>query len=148
MRFNTENTRGDITLVCIGRAARRGPYWGCGGVDEVGPGSFGGGASGSGGGVAAGDSALNFLPADTKVVIGIRVSAIRESALFKDAGTDARKLGDEWMKMVAITGFDPIHDIDEILIFSAAGNDKADALIAVRGGFNLERLGAAGKRSE
>src|ERR1019366_3542719 len=70
--------------------------------------------------VAAGDTALNFLPADTKVVIGIRVSAIRESALFKDAGTDAQKLGEEWMKLVAITGFDPLHDIDEILIFSAA----------------------------
>ena len=96
--------------------------------------------------VAAGGPALNFLPADTKGVIGIRVSAIRESALFKDAGTDARKLGDEWMKMVAITGFDPIHDIDEILIFSAADNDKAAALIAVRGRFNLERLGAGAKR--
>ena len=96
--------------------------------------------------VAAGGPALNFLPADTKVVIGIRVSAIRESALLKDAGTDARKLGDEWMKMAAITGFDPLHDIDEILIFSAADNDKAAALIAVRGRFNLERMGAGAKR--
>jgi hypothetical protein len=96
--------------------------------------------------VAAGDSALNFLPADTKVVIGIRVSAIRESALFRDAGTDVQKLGDEWMKLVAITGFDPIHDIDEILIFSAADNEKAAALIAVRGRFNLERMGATAKR--
>ena len=81
--------------------------------------------------VAAGDSALNFLPADTKVVIGIRVSAIRESALFKDAGTDAQKMGEDWMKMVAITGFDPIHDIDEVLIFSAADNEKASALIEI-----------------
>ena len=96
--------------------------------------------------VAAGDSALNFLPADTKVVIGIRVSAIRESALFKDAGTDARKLGDEWMKMLAITGFDPLHDIDEILIFSPADNDKAATLVALRGRFNLERMSAAAKR--
>jgi hypothetical protein len=95
---------------------------------------------------AAADSALNFLPADTKVVIGIRVSAIRESALFKDAGTDAQKLGDDWMKLVAITGFDPLHDIDEVLIFSAADNEKASALIAVRGRFNLERLGAGAKR--
>ena len=96
--------------------------------------------------VAAGDSALNFLPADTKVVIGIRVSAIRESALFRDAGTDAQKLGEDWMKLVAITGFDPIHDIDEILIFSSADNEKAAAVMAVRGRFNLERLGAGAKR--
>ena len=96
--------------------------------------------------VAAGGSALNFLPADTKVVIGIRVSAIRESALFKDAGTDAQKLSDEWMKLVAITGFDPIRDIDEILIFSPADYEKAAALMAVRGRFNLERMGAGARR--
>ena len=95
---------------------------------------------------AAGDSALNFLPADTKVVIGIRVSAIRESALFKDAGTEAQKMGEDWMKLVAITGFDPLHDIDEVLIFSPADNEKASALIAVRGRFNLERMGAGAKR--
>jgi hypothetical protein len=91
--------------------------------------------------VTAADSALNFLPADTSIVIGIRVSAIRESALFKDVGTDAQKLGDDWMKLVAITGFDPIHDIDEILIFAPAANPNAAALIAVRGRFNLERMG-------
>src|ERR1035438_5027738 len=96
--------------------------------------------------VAAGDTALHFFPAGTKVVIGIRVSAIRESALFKDAGTDAQKLSDDWMKLVAITGFDPLHDIDDVLIFSAADNDKASALIAVRGRFNLERMGAGAKR--
>jgi hypothetical protein len=50
------------------------------------------------------------------------------------------------MKLVAITGFDPLHDIDEILIFSAADNDKAAALIAARGRFNLERMGAGAKR--
>jgi hypothetical protein len=96
--------------------------------------------------VTAGDSPLNFLPADTKVVMGIRVSAIRESALFKGAGTDARKLGDDWMKMVAITGFDPLQDIDEVLIFSPADNEKAATLIALRGRFNLERMGAGATR--
>ena len=79
-------------------------------------------------------------------MIGIRVSAIRESALFKDAGTDAQNLGAEWMKLVAITGFDPLHDIDEVLIFSSADSEKAAALMAVRGRFNLERMGAGAKR--
>src|ERR1039457_2668823 len=96
--------------------------------------------------VAAGDSALNFLPADTKVVIGIRVSAIRESALFKDAGTDARKLSEDWLKLVAVAGFDPLHDIDDVLIFSPADSEKAATLIAVRGRFNLERMGAGATR--
>src|ERR1035441_2990378 len=95
--------------------------------------------------VAAEAPTLNFLPADTKVVIGIRVSAIRESELFKDAGTDARKMGEEWMKLAAITGFDPLHDIDEILIASPADNEKAATLLAVRGRFNLERMGAGTK---
>jgi hypothetical protein len=96
--------------------------------------------------VAAGDSALSFLPADTKVVIGIRVSAIRESALFKDAGTDAQKLSEDWTKLVAIAGFDPLRDIDEVLIFSSADNEKAGTLMAVRGRFNLERMAAGAER--
>ena len=61
---------------------------------------------------AAGDLAVDLFPAGTKVVFGVHVTAIVESALFKDAGTGAQKLGDEWLKLVAITGFDPLHDID------------------------------------
>jgi hypothetical protein len=96
--------------------------------------------------VAAGDSGLDFLPSDTKVVFGIRVSAIVESAIFKDSGANTQKLGEDWLKMVAITGFDPLHDIDEVLMASAADKEQAPALLVLRGRFNLERMGAGATR--
>ena len=96
--------------------------------------------------VAAADSGLDFLPSDTKVVFGIHVSTIVESALFKDAGAGTQKLGEDWLKLVAITGFDPLHDIDEILMVSSADKEQAPALLVVRGRFNLERMGAGAPR--
>jgi hypothetical protein len=96
--------------------------------------------------VAAADSGLDFLPADTKVVFGVRVSAIVESPIFKDAGAGTQKLGEDWLKMVAITGFDPLHDIDEVLLASPADKEQAPALLVVRGRFNLERMGAGAQR--
>jgi hypothetical protein len=96
--------------------------------------------------LAAGDLALDLLPANTKVVFGMRVPAIVESALFKDAGTGAQKLSEEWLKLVATTGFDPLHDIDEVLMASPADNEKAAALIVLRGRFDLARMGAGATR--
>lgn len=96
--------------------------------------------------VAAADSGLDFLPSDTKVVFGIHLSAIVESAIFKEAGAGTQKLGEDWLKMAAITGFDPLHDIDEILMVSAADKENAPALLVLRGRFNLERMGAGAPR--
>ena len=96
--------------------------------------------------VAAADSGLDFLPSDTKVVFGIHVSAIVESAIFKESGAGTQKLGEDWLKVVAITGFDPLHDIDEILMVSAADKENAPALLVVRGRFNLQRMGAGAPR--
>src|SRR4029453_546518 len=96
--------------------------------------------------LAAGDAASDFFPANTKVVFGVRVPAIVESALFKDTGTGAQKFSEDWLKVVAITGFDPLHDIDEILLASPADNEKAAALLVLRGRFDLARLSTGATR--
>jgi hypothetical protein len=96
--------------------------------------------------VAAGDFASELFPANTKVVIGIRVAGIVNSPLFQDVGTDAKKLSEDWLKLVALTGFDPLHDIDEVLIASPADNEKATALLVVLGRFDLARMGAGAPR--
>ena len=95
---------------------------------------------------AAGDLPLDLLPANTKVVFGIHVPGIAESALFNDPGTGAKKFSEEWLKFVAITGFDPLRDIDEVLVASAADSEKAAALLVLRGRFDLERMGAGATR--
>ena len=96
--------------------------------------------------VAASDLASDFFPPNTKVVFGVRVPAIVESALFKDTGTGAQKLSEDWLKVVAVTGFDPLHDIDEVLLASPADNEKAAALLVLRGRFDLARLSAGATR--
>jgi hypothetical protein len=96
--------------------------------------------------VAAGDTTLDLLPANTKVVFGIRLSAIGESAAFKDTGTGAQNLGEEWSKLVAFTGFDPLHDIDEVLVGSPADKENAPALLVLRGRFDLARMGVGAPR--
>jgi hypothetical protein len=96
--------------------------------------------------VVAGDSTLGFFPGDTKVVFGIHVRAIADSALFKDAGTDAQRMSAEWLKVVAITGFDPLHDIDEVLMASSADKENAPAILVLRGRFDLTRMGVGAPR--
>src|SRR5260370_35094795 len=92
--------------------------------------------------VAAADSGMDFLPADTKAVFGIHVSAIVESAIFKDAGAGTQKLGEDWLKVVAITRFAPLHDIDEALLASPADKGQAPARLVRRGSVHTERRDA------
>ncbi len=92
--------------------------------------------------LAAGDFASDLFPANTKVVFGIRVPAIVDSGLFKDMGSDARKLAENWSKLVAIAGFDPLHDIDEILLAASADKENNSSLLVLRGRFDLARLGS------
>jgi hypothetical protein len=96
--------------------------------------------------VAASDPTSDFFPPNTKVVFGVRVPAIVESSLFKDAGTGAQQFSEDWLKVVAITGFDPLHDIDEILLASPADNEKAAALLVLSGRFDLARMSAGATR--
>src|ERR1035441_10178516 len=96
--------------------------------------------------LSAGDFATDFLPAGTKVVFGMNIPAITESAIFKDAGTGAQKMSEEWLKLVAITGFNPLHDIDEVLMVSPADTEKAATLLIPRGRFDLPRMGAGASR--
>jgi len=100
----------------------------------------------------ASDLALELAPPDTKAVFGLRVKAIVESTLFKDAAAGAPQMTEEWLKLVALAGFDPLHDIDEVLIAAsggkAGGNQKADALVILRGRFNFTRLSEGAPREQ
>ena len=95
----------------------------------------------------AADAALpDFLPANTKVMLGVRLRAITGSPLFQGFATQAMSAGSDWMTMASMIGFDPLKDIDEILIAAAADRQNAPALIVVSGRFDVERLSAGAKR--
>jgi hypothetical protein len=82
-----------------------------------------------------------YLPPDTKVVMGLRLSSFTESSLFADQRASAKTLSENWTKLTAFAGFDPLHDIDEVILTSAADRENAPALLVLRGRFNLEKLG-------
>jgi hypothetical protein len=87
-----------------------------------------------------------YLPPDTKVVMGLRVRALTESSLFQQTGESAKTLSEDWLKLTKFAGFDPLHDIDEVLLTSAADGENAPALLVVRGRFDLEKLSAGAPR--
>ena len=87
-----------------------------------------------------------YLPPDTRVVMGLRVRSLTESPLFQDNSASAKNMSENWTKLTAFAGFDPLHDLDEVLLASAADRQNAPALIVLRGRFNLEKLGAGAER--
>jgi hypothetical protein len=87
-----------------------------------------------------------YLPPDTRVVMGLRVRSLTESSLFQDNSASAKGMSESWTKLTAFAGFDPLHDIDEVLLASAADRQNAPALLVLRGRFNLEKLGAGAER--
>jgi len=96
--------------------------------------------------VVAADFAPDFLPADTKVMFGLNVRTLMASPLLKDSGADVAKMGDEWLKVVSLVGFDPLHDLDDVLVAASGGKTNATGLIVLRGRFDLARLGAGAPR--
>jgi hypothetical protein len=93
--------------------------------------------------LTAADSVLpDFIPAQTRVAIGIRVRSIANSQLGQSIGAQVQALGADWLKAASQAGFDPLQNVDEVLITSTGEGQNAPALIVVRGNFNLDRLGA------
>ena len=96
--------------------------------------------------VAAGDFALGFSAPGHQGRDRAAGACAHGIVAVSGAGASAQKLSEDWLKLVAITGFDPLHDIDEVLLTSAADQENAPALLVVRGRFNLERMGAGAQR--
>jgi hypothetical protein len=92
------------------------------------------------------NSALGYLPEGTRNVIGINVRAVASSALVKSAMSQAMSarpdLGAQFQKLGALPGFDPLRDIEEVLIGAAGEGKNAPAVVVLRGHFDVEKMGA------
>jgi hypothetical protein len=98
---------------------------------------------------SAADSALlDLIMPDAKIVFGANVSRIVASPLGKNftAGQEAQ-VGAALAGIVAATGFNPVRDIQEILIATPGGPKDAPALVLLRGSFDTERVHAFAKSS-
>ena len=94
----------------------------------------------------AGDQALDLAPPNTKAMFGIRVSQLTHSALFQTVAEQKSALVEEWSKLEALVGFDPLRDIDEVVIAAPDDDHKSQGLVILRGRFNEEKMAAGAAR--
>ena len=83
---------------------------------------------------------VNLLPSDTQVAFGIKVHSVLNSELAKNLTAEMKGQAGDWQKMIALSGFDPLTDLDEILIASTGAGDMPPTLIVARGKFDVEKL--------
>jgi hypothetical protein len=95
----------------------------------------------------AADSPLpDFLSPDTRVAFGIDVRHVVDSKVGQSVTADAHSMGKDWLKLVPLVGFDPLHDVDEVLVASPGGAQNAPVLIVAWGRFNLESFAKGAKK--
>lgn len=91
------------------------------------------------------------IPSDTNVVFGVSVRNLLDSPVLKSFQSDVQKMSTDLMKggplpvleMIKsgpLPGFDPLKDVDDLIIASTAENDKAPALIVLHGRFDPKRF--------
>jgi len=93
--------------------------------------------------VAADASLAEYVPPDTKILIGIQVRSILDSEWGKALLEQVNAAPAEWMKQLPFGGFDPLKDLDEVWIASNSVDHKAASLAIVRGRFDASHLPAA-----
>ena len=93
---------------------------------------------------AAADDLPGYLPPDTKVVLGVQVRTIVDS-LSQTLGAELRGQITAALAQTPLAGFDPLKDLDEILIASTGKGNNPPTLVVLRGRFDVPRLAAKAK---
>ena len=101
----------------------------------------------SAGALCAADAAITgFLPPGTKIVLGVRVRSLADSPFAKGIMTQAHAAGADWLKMAAALGFDPLRDLDEVLIATSGEGQNPPSLLVAIGRFDVARLSEGAQR--
>lgn len=96
---------------------------------------------------AAADATLGaFFPPDTKAVIGFRLKALSGAGLFHGIDTEIRKNASGVFEKSPLEGFDPLKDLDEVVIASSGVGETAPAIVVMRGRFPIDKLDASATR--
>jgi hypothetical protein len=96
--------------------------------------------------MASGASVSELAPPGTKVAAGIDVRGLLNSSLAKDLADEVRGTAAMLASQPNLAGFDPLKDVDRVLILVTNTDDKAPALVIVSGRFDLDRLARGAKR--
>jgi hypothetical protein len=90
-----------------------------------------------------------YLPEDTEILISINLKQILGSALVKQVGVEQIRQAlnqiEEVQAVLKDLNFDPLKDLDQVLIASPGGNDQDKGLVIVHGTFDLDRFKKRGE---
>lgn len=81
------------------------------------------------------------IPAGTKILFGIRMRNIVELLQSQNSTTEWRTTTSALLAQTPLAGFDPLKDIDEVIIASTGVGDNPPVLAVLRGRFDVDRLG-------
>src|SRR5439155_10566596 len=96
---------------------------------------------------AAADSSLAaYFPPDTKAVLGINVRGLVDNAIFGDAVTEIRAKSAGLLAQTPLAGFDPLKDLDEVLMGTSGKGAKPPTVMVLRGRFQVEQLAKGAAR--
>src|SRR5512138_2473572 len=81
------------------------------------------------------------LPPNPSVVIGGRLRNLFDSELLRGAAA-SQSIGaaEQWLALASKIGFDPLRDIDEVLLAGTGTGKNTNGLVVVRGRFNHAKL--------
>lgn len=96
--------------------------------------------------MASGASVSELAPPGTKVAAGVNVGALLNSFLAKEMGDEARTMAGMLAAQRNLAGFDPLRDVDRILVLVTDPDASAPALVIVTGRFDVEQLARGAKR--
>ena len=94
----------------------------------------------------AADAALpGYFPPDTRVVIGLRVRGLVDALATQGVGKEAEDKVSGLLAQTPLAGFDPFHDVDEILLASTAEGRNPPSLVVMTGRFHAAAFSSGGK---
>jgi len=94
----------------------------------------------------AADEALpDVLPPGAKIVLGFRLKTLAAALDANGFGGEMRQGATALSGQIAIPGFDPLHDIDEVIVASESEGQNAPSLLVLSGRFASVAAAASGK---
>jgi hypothetical protein len=92
---------------------------------------------------AADTSLLDLVMPDAHVLVGANVEHILSSQIGKDIGSQIQNKVPDLQQILLKAGFDPTHDLQEILIAATGKGQNGPVLFLVRGSFDAAKVSAA-----
>jgi hypothetical protein len=92
---------------------------------------------------AADPSLLNLVMPDARVLVGVNVERTLSSEIGKEIGSQIQNRAPDLQQIIQKTGFDPTHDLQEVLIAATGKGQNGPALLLIRGSFDAAKVSAA-----